>query len=155
VDPYLSGSEGEHTGIPESVYPSGICYCRSYGQVDEGDDENLLDILSLLGDITPRITYYLNDRHGWLFSRFAGEYKEMNAIILLLPLLLLVTPAIAHGQQATITAPQGTTPKVSLHLSMIVLLLAGLAVGPTFSYATNEGSYMYGYWQGSLTGRIT
>jgi hypothetical protein len=33
----------------------------------------------------------------------------MNAIILLLPLLLLVTPAIAHGQQATITAPQGTT----------------------------------------------
>jgi hypothetical protein len=33
----------------------------------------------------------------------------MNAIILLLPLLLLVTPAVAHGQQATITAPQGTT----------------------------------------------
>jgi N12 class adenine-specific DNA methylase len=26
----------------------------------------------------------------------AGEYKKMNAIILLLPLLLLVTPAIAH-----------------------------------------------------------
>jgi hypothetical protein len=39
----------------------------------------------------------------------AGEYKEMNAIILLLPLLLLVTPAVAHGQQATITAPQGST----------------------------------------------
>jgi hypothetical protein len=33
----------------------------------------------------------------------------MNAIILLLLLLLLVTPAVARGQQATITAPQGTT----------------------------------------------
>jgi hypothetical protein len=33
----------------------------------------------------------------------------MQTIALLLPLLLLVTPAIAHGQQATITAPQGTT----------------------------------------------
>ncbi|MFY9799091.1 MAG: hypothetical protein WAK17_01935 [Candidatus Nitrosopolaris sp.] len=31
----------------------------------------------------------------------------MQTIALLLPLLLLVTPAIAHGQQATITAPQG------------------------------------------------
>jgi hypothetical protein len=29
--------------------------------------------------------------------RFAGEYKEMNTIILLLPLLLLVTPVIAHA----------------------------------------------------------
>ena len=37
-------------------------------------------------------------------------------------------------------------PKVSLHLSMIVLVLAGLAVGPIFSIAkaTNEGSYTYG-----------
>jgi hypothetical protein len=39
----------------------------------------------------------------------ADEYKEMNAIILLLPLLLLVAPAVSHGQQTTITAPQGTT----------------------------------------------
>jgi hypothetical protein len=48
-------------------------------------------------------------RHGWLFSRFADEYKEMNAVILLLPLILLVIPTIAHGQQATITAPPGST----------------------------------------------
>ena len=40
--------------------------------------------------------------------RFVGEYKEMNAIILLLPLLLLVTPGVTHGQQATVAAPPGS-----------------------------------------------
>ena len=37
---------------------------------------------------TSRIRSKINSEqihHGWLFSRFTGEYKEMNAIILLLP----------------------------------------------------------------------
>jgi hypothetical protein len=35
--------------------------------------------------------------------------------------------------------------KVSMQLSMLVILFVGLAVGPTLSYATNEGSYKYGF----------
>ena len=44
--------------------------------------------------------------------------------------------------------------KTYLPLCIIAILFVGLAVGPTLSIAkaTNEGSYMNGYWQGSLTG---
>ena len=46
---------------------------------------------------------------------------------------------------------------MSLHLSIVILFVfVELAVGwgltLSFAKATNEGSYMYGYWQGSLTG---
>jgi hypothetical protein len=35
---------------------------------------------------------------------------------------------------------------------IIIGILSILGLAPTLSYATNEGSYTYGYWQGSITG---
>jgi hypothetical protein len=38
--------------------------------------------------------------------------------------------------------------------TVLILALIGVGLAPTLSYikATNEGSYTYGYWRGSLTG---
>ncbi|MGA9150215.1 MAG: hypothetical protein WBZ36_06540 [Candidatus Nitrosopolaris sp.] len=38
--------------------------------------------------------------------------------------------------------------------TVLILTLIGVGLAPTLSYikTTNEGSYTYGYWRGSLTG---
>jgi hypothetical protein len=42
--------------------------------------------------------------------------------------------------------------KISFPLSMVVMMVMMTASAPARVKATNEGSYTYGYWQGSLTG---
>jgi hypothetical protein len=49
----------------------------------------------------------------------------------------------------------GPLNNVRIHsIFFVSILLLGLVAAPTLSSvkATNEGSYTYGYWQGSLTG---
>jgi hypothetical protein len=37
-------------------------------------------------------------------------------------------------------------------LTLMLTMAAVLGLSPILSYGTNESSYQYGYWQGSLTG---
>lgn len=65
----------------------------------------------------------------------------MQTIALLLPLLLLVTPAIAHGQEVTITAP----PRSTLNSLTVTVL----------NYTHLDGTWNFVNGYGNVSGTIT